>query len=174
MEIYSSADVPVLLGGLTLPEYLARGRKKLSTISCTLPTDTGSKTQMASYLGEVYLASESSSVLMAITGWSAWPSQTNFDLFDRYRESFGERRRLIESPHHHFLSQDKAAFASILGMCLYFLWDAEVIDLSTGLGLTIGHHGTLDLHASDGDTPDRVISSLVDFGCDLVPPPQSA
>jgi len=174
MKIYSHADVPNILGGLTLPQYLARERNELSTIPCTLPTDTGSKTQMASYLGELYLASESSSALIAITGWSAWPSQTNFDLFDRYRESFGERRRLIESPIHHFLAHDKAAFASVLGMCLYFLWDAEVIDFSTGSGLTIGHHGSLDVHVRDEDVSNRVISALVDFGCDLVPAPLSA
>jgi hypothetical protein len=165
MQIYSRGDVPGVLGGLDLAEYLSSSRRDLQIAPYTVPEDTGSKTQMASYLSEVFLALDSSSALIAITGWSAWPSQSNFDLFNRYRQSFGETRNLIDSPCHLFKALDKAAFASILGLCLYFLWDAEVVGLKMGLQVSLGHHGTLDLYTQQEQTRNRVGAALFEFGC---------
>jgi hypothetical protein len=168
MQVYSKAEASIFLGESDLGGYLSSSRKGLQVALCKLPVDTGSKTQMASYLSEVFLGKESSSALIAITGWSAWPSQTNFDLFNRYRQSFGEARNLIDSPYHHFGFADKAAFASILDLCLYFLWDAEVIGIDAGLQLALSHHETLDVYAPDESACNRLAAALFDFGCDRV------
>jgi hypothetical protein len=168
MQVYSKAEASVFLGESDLGGYLSLSRKGLQVAPCKLPVDTGSKTQMASYLSEVFLSKESSSALIAITGWSAWPSQTNFDLFNRYRQSFGEARNLIDSPYHHFRFEDKAPFASILDLCLYFLWDAEVIGHEGKLQLALSHHETLAVYAPEDSACNRLADALFDFGCDKI------
>jgi hypothetical protein len=104
MQIFSNQESQAVIGGTELLKYLEQSRAWMLHGSFTTPADTGAKTQLAKYLGEVFLGGNDAKAFIAIRGWSAWPSQTNFDLFDRYRASFGERRRLIDSPFTIFRS----------------------------------------------------------------------
>ncbi len=166
MRIFPNQESLVLTDGIELGEYLKRSRKSLSQRSMTTPTDTGSKTQLAKYLGEVFLGTPSSSAFIAIRGWSAWPSHTNFDLFDRYRASYGEHRRLIDSPFHHFSADDKEAFVTILSLSLYFLWDAEVVDLRGGSQLSLTNDEIIDLYAPDQGVSARIGNMMSEYGCE--------
>jgi hypothetical protein len=166
MQIFSNQESQVVTGGIELLKYLEQSRAGMLHGSFTTPTDTGAKTQLAKYLGEIFLRGNNAKAFIAIRGWSAWPSQTNFDLFDRYRASYGEDRRLIDSPVHYFSKVDQDAFVTILSLCLYFLWDAEIVGLESALQLSLSHDEVMGLFASDPNVYERISTMLLEHGCE--------
>jgi hypothetical protein len=59
--------------------------------------------------------------------WAVWPSGQRMHIFDRVRMSYGETRRLIDSPGHLFDGvefEDGTSFATIAAL---FLWDCYVV-----------------------------------------------
>ncbi len=166
MKVFSNQESLEMTGGVELGEYLKLSRNCLTPRSFKTPIDTGSRTQLAKYFGEVFLGNPSSSAFIAIRGWSAWPSQVNFDLFDRYRASYGEHRRLIESPFHYFLADDKAAFVTVLSLSLYFLWDADIVGLQGGLQLNLSNDEIIELYAPDSGISTRISNMMSEYGCE--------
>lgn len=60
--------------------------------------------------------------------WSVWPSGQRMHVFDRIRMSYGETRRLIESPGHLFDGTEIEDATSFVTIAALFLWDCYVVN----------------------------------------------
>lgn len=110
-----------------------------------MPVDTGRKTALARTLGNFIDLSQSG--LFWITSYGVWPSNENMDLFDGYRRSLGELRYLRDSPGHVFGQHDGATLQTLLGLSLYFLWDAVLIEGTQDLAIRFSHDEYLEIYA---------------------------
>jgi len=60
--------------------------------------------------------------------WSVWPSGQRMHVFDRFRMSYGETRRLIDSPGHLFEGAEIEDGTSFVTIAALFLWDCYVVN----------------------------------------------
>jgi hypothetical protein len=63
--------------------------------------------------------------LVWFTDWSVWPDRMH--IFDRFRLSYGETRRLIDSPGHVFDQKEIKDATSFVTIAALFLWDCYVV-----------------------------------------------
>lgn len=66
-------------------------------------------------------------MLVWFTDWGVWPSGERMHIFDRFRLSYGEKRRLIDSPGHAFGSGEFEDAVSFVTLAVLFLWDCNVV-----------------------------------------------
>lgn len=59
--------------------------------------------------------------------WSVWPSGQRMHVFERFRMSYGETRRLIDSPGHVFEHGEIEDAISFVTLAVLFLWDCYVV-----------------------------------------------
>jgi hypothetical protein len=59
--------------------------------------------------------------------WAVWPSGQRMHIFDRFRLSYGETRRLIDSPGHIFDRDEIEDAISFVTIAALFLWDCYVV-----------------------------------------------
>jgi hypothetical protein len=71
--------------------------------------------------------------------WSVWPSGQRMHVFDRFRMSYGETRRLIESPGHVFDQTEGEDATSFVTIAVLFLWDCYVVNPSRSKLLYFSH-----------------------------------
>jgi hypothetical protein len=166
MKIYSKDEAKVFTGGMDITKYCGRNQYSCDVRSFRTPIDTGSKTQLARYLAKLYLRHNNESAILLITGWSSWPSQSNFNLFDGYRASLGENRSLIDSPVHYFSASDFETLFSILGMCLYFYWDADLVGTVHDLRVHLSNDGFIDISTADPQLTASIFKMLPQYGSD--------
>ena len=126
------------------PEAL-RSRFKTS-ISYSLPSDTGRKTYLANCISR--LVTPQPEGLLWMTSWNVWPSAENMNLFYGYRRSLSESRPLIEVPGHIFQSSELEQVECLLDLALYFMWDAWIIEGKNGVVIKISHDEDLFVYAS--------------------------
>lgn len=89
--------------------------------------------------------------LLWVTQWEIWPSSENFHLFYRLRESYGERRRLVDAPGHLFLKHENADLATFISLGLWNGWDFYLLpDLGNGAAF-VSHDEVVELHTNDKD-----------------------
>src|ERR1700722_3936026 len=62
------------------------------------PKDSGKKAYLAKVLYSHF--EESSEFLLWLSDWSVWPSGEHMPLFDRFRESLGEKQTIDKTPGH--------------------------------------------------------------------------
>jgi hypothetical protein len=67
------------------------------------------------------------SYLVWFDDWSVWPSGQRMHVFDRFRLSYGETRRLIDSPGHVFDQKEIEDATSFVTIAVLFLWDCYVV-----------------------------------------------
>ena len=70
-------------------------------------------------------------------------------LFDGYRKSLGESRCIHAAPGHIFAESDLPQLECIIGLALYFYWDASLFD---GLGTIVvrtSHDEWISIQAKD-------------------------
>jgi hypothetical protein len=67
-----------------------------------------------------------SQCLVWITGWEIWPSSENWQLFYRYRQSYGSNKLLLEAPGHLFLPYERAEIATMVWLGMLQGWDVHV------------------------------------------------
>jgi hypothetical protein len=67
------------------------------------------------------------SYLVWFDDWSVWPSGQRMHVFDRFRLSYGETRRLIDSPGHVFDRKEIEDATSFVTIAALFLWDCYVV-----------------------------------------------
>lgn len=111
-----------------------------------MPVDTGKKTALARLLSAGIDATETG--LLWITGWGIFPSSENMALFDRYRESMGERRSIGTAPGHLFGKSDVVAIECLLDLSLYFYWDTSLFD-ARGIWIKTSHDEYVSVNAID-------------------------
>ena len=71
--------------------------------------------------------------------WSVWPSGQRMHVFDRLRMSYGETRRLIDSPGHLFDRTEIEDGISFVTVGALFLWDCYVVNPSRTKLLYLSH-----------------------------------
>jgi hypothetical protein len=71
--------------------------------------------------------------------WSVWPSGQRMHVFDRFRMSYGETRRLIESPGHVFGNREIEDAISFVTLGVLFLWDCYVVTPNRSKLLFVSH-----------------------------------
>jgi hypothetical protein len=91
-----------------------------------VPSDAGRRTSFVKHLLS-WLPSDGIG-LLHVTTWGVWPSNENMDLFSRVRATLGENRPLHEAPGQIMPLSERATLECILGICVYFLWDAIFAD----------------------------------------------
>ena len=65
--------------------------------------------------------------LVWFTEWSVWPSSERMHIFERFRLSYGETRRLIESPGHLYMQGEYEDLLSCVTIGVLFLWDVFIV-----------------------------------------------
>ena len=65
--------------------------------------------------------------LVWFDNWSVWPSGQRMHVFDRLRMSYGETRRLIDSPGHLFDQTEIEDATSFVTVAVLFLWDCYIV-----------------------------------------------
>jgi hypothetical protein len=163
MKILSAKDASTLLRVESLDAFVELLEKRPgATIGpYAIPADSGVKTSIARHLADILL--QNIELFIYIKAWKVWPSAENFDLFDGYRRSLGEQRPLWEAQVHLFAPGEQAAFMSVLGMGLYFVWDVKVFDARGSLVLTFSHDEWMGGRMSDSATARRVEEGLAGF-----------
>ncbi len=111
-----------------------------------IPKDSGAKVALARRIANMLL--ERGPVLLWITGWGVWPSSEHFDLFDRYRLSFGESRSLREAPVHFLDAGDNVTLISLLCIGFFFVWDFEILSLDREVDIVASHDEWLEARIS--------------------------
>ncbi|MCL5257021.1 MAG: hypothetical protein M1319_04390 [Chloroflexi bacterium] len=109
--------------------------------------DSGAKTVIARTLMLQFAKFDES--MLWIDEYKVWPAAENWNLFDGYRRSLGERKPLWERPGHIFAPGDGETVFSLLCMVLYFIWGAIVAPASGELVVRISHDDWIDIYAKE-------------------------
>ena len=118
----------------------------VNCITYQLPSDTGRKTGIARVVSQLIDTSQLG--LFWITSWGIFPSSENMALFEGYRQSLGEHRTVDVAPGHLFGSSDVQQLESLLGLVLYFYWDANLFDGDGSFLIKISHDECISIHAN--------------------------
>jgi hypothetical protein len=105
----------------------ARGQPELTdaTTQFKIPVDAQKRVYLASQDMRAF-ASEPL-FLVWFDDWAFWPSGQRMHIFDRFRMSYGESRRLIDSPGHIFDREEIEDAISFVTFAVLFLWDCYVV-----------------------------------------------
>jgi hypothetical protein len=85
--------------------------------------------------------------LFWITTWGIYGSGENMALFDGYRKSLGENRDINAAPGHVFGESDVQQLECLLGLALYFYWDAILFEGGGGIAFKCSHDEFVSVHA---------------------------
>jgi hypothetical protein len=89
-----------------------------------IPEDAGRRVALvAEHLRD---SAQSPTTLVWFTAWGIWPSSERRHIFDRFRASYGEQRRLIDAPAHILGLEERDELLSLVTLGVLFLWDVYV------------------------------------------------
>jgi hypothetical protein len=77
--------------------------------------------------------------LVWFNDWAVWPSGQRMHVFDRFRMSYGESRRLIHSPGHVFGKSEIEDAISFVTLAALFLWDCYVVTPKRSMLFFLSH-----------------------------------
>lgn len=92
-----------------------------------LPADSGQRISLCK--SQLEQLDFSFGHLVWITEWGIWPSAERMHIFDRFRQSYGENRILIEAPCAVFDAGEDEDLISYVTLAALFLWDVWVISV---------------------------------------------
>ena len=158
MQILRKEDAPDVLKRKSLDAFLAQLSSELPLVkgAYSAPTDSGVQIALAKLIA--YQFREAFPVCLYVTDWGI--AMEHMDLFYRYRQSFGEKRPLIEAPVHVFERGDEDAFVSVLSVVLFFSWDASVFDVAGRSLFQTSHDGWLELRTREESVAKEVAAYL--------------
>ena len=99
--------------------------------------DSGQKAHLAKALYSLF--EESSKILIWIEGTEISPSSQHRPLFDRLRDSFGEKRPIDKTPGHLISQTDKDDAVSLILISLFFIWDCHILSALGKEAVHISH-----------------------------------
>jgi hypothetical protein len=67
-----------------------------------------------------------SQCLLWVTDWEIWPSSENWQLFYRYRQSYGNNKLLSDAPGHLCLSHERPEIVTLLWLGMLQGWDLHI------------------------------------------------
>ena len=96
-----------------------------TSVKFIIPADAQKRVNLVSRA----MATFSSAPLFLVwfANWAVWPSGQRMHVFDRFRMSYGENRRLIDSPGHVFDGNETDDAISFVTLAALFLWDCYVV-----------------------------------------------
>ncbi len=115
-----------------------------------IPEDAGKRVRLVSQRMRAF--DQTPIFLVWFGNWSVWPSGQRMHVFDRFRMSYGETRRLIDSPGHLFVEAELEDAISFVTLAVLFLWDCYVVTPKQGRFLFFSH----DEYGLAKDTMDGV------------------
>jgi hypothetical protein len=121
----------VALSNLGLPELSDAGLK------FKIPGDAQKRVYLVNQAMEAF--ADEPSHLVWFHDWSVWPSGQRMHIFDRFRLSYGETRRLIDSPGHVFDQKEIEDATSFVTIAALFLWDCYVVSQQRTKLLFLSH-----------------------------------
>ena len=131
----------------------------LRSASYRLGVDAGAKTALARALSALF-----DDGLLWVTATGIFPSSENPALFDGYRRALGETRSVLEAPGHRFDRSSRTELECLLGLVLYFFWDASLYDEAGATSLRISHDEVISLQAADEQELTRLEDVLARLG----------
>lgn len=87
--------------------------------------------------------------LLWVTGWGIFPSNENFHLYYRLRQSYGDLRLLNEAPGHLCLDYERPEVVTLLHLCILFGWDVHLIPSAGYSRAFISHDEWLQIGFDD-------------------------
>ncbi|QDU87522.1 hypothetical protein Pla175_08840 [Pirellulimonas nuda] len=105
------------------------------SVDFVLPQDSGRRVWLTRQL--LSCIDSQTSTLYWLDDWLVWES--HIPLFDRFRQSLGETRPLIETPGHLSEPCERDDGLSILVMSMLFSWDCGVFSSSGRDALFVSH-----------------------------------
>jgi hypothetical protein len=156
MVLITEAEASGALGLESLKITLREYWKARKTESFRLPTWSQDQAALAEHLALALFPTEDCWV--QISDW-AFDGVGHNDLFYGYRRGHGDTRLLIEASVYRFSPEDADRFSSIIGMVLYFGWDAQIFDSRLGYVINISNDEFIDL--STDSEPARESLTMV-------------
>ena len=127
-------QVPLRDVGWIRPDITA---EHFHVVELPYPPDSGAKVRLARWLFSL-IASEPETLVL-VDDWAVWPSSQHMPLFDRFRQSLGEFRPLIEAPGHLITAADADDGRSVIALSLFFIWDCFGISASGRDAFKVSH-----------------------------------
>jgi hypothetical protein len=109
----------IALSQQTLPERAG------ADLEFRIPEDAQKRIVPAKQAMEVF--ADESTILVWFDDWSVWPSGQRMHIFDRLRMSYGENRRILDTPAQLFQQSEIEDAISIVIVAVLFLWDCYVL-----------------------------------------------
>jgi len=123
-----------------------------------IPVDACGKKHIGDLIA--YELEDKEEALLWIDEFFIWPSCEDWNLFDRFRQTLGEERKLYESPGHVFTKDDRDNVRSLLAMVLYFFCGAIVVFGEGKLLIRISHDEFVDIYSKDEVRGPEFINKL--------------
>lgn len=104
-----------------------RGKPERSDadVKFEIPCDAQKRVSLVKQAMEAFV--DEPAYLVWFNDWSVWPSGERMHVFDRFRLSYGETRRLIDSPGHVFDRTEIEDATSFVTIAALFLWDCYAV-----------------------------------------------
>jgi len=90
-----------------------------------IPQDSQKRVAMAQRAMRPF--ADQKALLVWFDDWSVWQSGQRMHIFDRFRASYGETRKLIDRPAQLFEQGDIEDAISFVTIAVLFLWDCYVL-----------------------------------------------
>jgi hypothetical protein len=113
----------------------------------SLPGDSGAKACLSRQICSI--VKYDNQICLWILERGVFPNHENLDLFDGYRKSLGELRKVDDAPCHIVFAEDSRALESLLDITLYFIWDAVVFDPTQEIGFYVSHDEMMIVYAKN-------------------------
>lgn len=104
--------------------------------------------------------SHDSPVLLWVTASDIAPS--NWHLYYRLRESYGDHRLIHNAPGHLCLNYETEDLATLIYLTMLNGWDASLIPELDYVSLTFSHHRIIDVFSDNSDLVEEVRKNASD------------
>ena len=100
--------------------------------------------------------------LLWITEWGIWPSNENWHLYYKRRQSYFDQHLLHEAPGHLCLEHETEDLASFLQVAMHNGWGGYVLTQADYANAFFSHDEFIDFFSEDQGLIDEVIKGLGD------------
>lgn len=90
-----------------------------------IPSDAGQRVALVSKKMETFRSA--SRVFVVVEQWSVWPSAERMHIFERFRLSYGDSRKLMDAPAQLFTGAEFDDAVSLVTLAVLFLWDCHIV-----------------------------------------------
>ena len=107
--------------------------------------------------------------LLWVTESDAWPSNVNWQLYYRIRQTYGDYRPLEEAPGHLCLDYEEPDLATWLQLCFLFGWSAFILPESGYVRGYLSADEGVDLYSKIDAEIEDLQKRLVEFKVSRLP-----